>query len=69
MGEEQPQIFNRENRELNYFEVRLHKDFLDKLGSEKFEVDLGTRFTTSKKITLAKLLRRAIMPFQAELLL
>ena len=41
MGEEQPQIFNRENRELNYFEVRLHKDFLDKLGSEKFEVDLG----------------------------
>lgn len=40
-GEDDPHIFDREDREFNYFEVRLRKEFLDKLGAEKIEVDLG----------------------------
>ena len=40
-GEDDPNIFDREDREFNYFEVRLRKEFLDKLGAEKLEVDLG----------------------------
>lgn len=37
-GDDSPNIFDRE-RDLNYFEIQVSKEFLDKLGAEKIEVE------------------------------
>lgn len=39
-GEDSPSVFERD-REFNYLEVRLSKDFLDQLGAEKISIDFG----------------------------